>query len=110
MYGISYDPVPVLKKFGEEQDISYHLLSDFDSAVIKKFGILNTLIQPEDSERHPSTQRTFYGVPFPGVYVVDEEGVVTEKFFYRHYGTRASAGSILNSALGEALIPKEASG
>jgi DsbC/DsbD-like thiol-disulfide interchange protein len=46
-------------------------------------------------------------MPFPGVYVTDEEGVVTEKFFYRHYASRASAGSIVNSALGEILMPKE---
>jgi len=98
----------VLKKFADSQHVEYNLLSDVDSAVIKEFGILNTLIEPDNSQQHPSTQRRFYGVPFPGVYVVDEQGVVTEKFFYRHYGTRASAGSILNSALGKVLIPKEA--
>jgi DsbC/DsbD-like thiol-disulfide interchange protein len=46
-------------------------------------------------------------MPFPGVYVTDEEGVVAEKFFYRHYATRGSAGSIVNSALGKILMPKE---
>jgi len=45
-------------------------------------------------------------MPFPGVYVTDESGVVTEKFFYRHYATRASAGSIMDLALGEVLMPK----
>jgi DsbC/DsbD-like thiol-disulfide interchange protein len=33
--------------------------------------------------------------------------VVAEKLFYRHYASRASAGSIVNSALGEILMPKE---
>ncbi len=76
--------------------------------MIEKFGILNTLITPEDSETHPQTGKGFYGLPFPGVYVTDESGVVTEKFFYRHYATRASAGSILDSVLGEVLMPKDA--
>ncbi len=101
VYGVSYDPQSSLTSFVDQYDLSYDLLSDVDSEVIKKFGILNTLIAPEDSER-------MYGLPFPGVYVTDESGVVTEKFFYRHYASRASAGSIVDSALGDVLMPKEA--
>ncbi len=86
--------------------MTYDLLSDADSAVIREFGILNTLISPDDPER--AAGRSFYGVPFPGVYVTDEIGVVTEKFFHRHYATRESAGSIRNSALGEILARHEA--
>ncbi|MFP6581839.1 MAG: redoxin domain-containing protein, partial [Candidatus Hydrogenedentota bacterium] len=106
VYGISYDPESALKKFADDFEIGYDLLSDSDSAVIKDFGILNTLISSDDPRIHPQTKKGFYGLPFPGVYVTDESGVVTEKFFYRHYATRASAGSILNSALGEVLMPK----
>ena len=108
VYGISYDPQSSLKEFAEQFGVTYHLLSDIDSVVIKKFGILNTLVSPGDTEKHPQTQRGFYGLPFPGVYVTDESGVVTEKMFYRHYATRASAGAIMNSALGKVLVPKEA--
>ena len=39
---------------------------------------------------------------------MDGEGVVTEKFFNRHYATRTSAGTILDSALGRVLRHKEA--
>ncbi len=108
VYGISYDPQSSLKDFAEQYGVTYDLLSDIDSAVIKKFGILNTLVSPDDTETHPQTQRGFYGMPFPGVYVTDESGAVTEKFFYRHYATRASAGAIMNSALGKVLFPNEA--
>ena len=108
VYGISYDSESSLTDFVDKYDLSYDLLSDVDSEVIKKFGILNTLITPEDPEKHPQTGKVLYGVPFPGVYVTDESGVVTEKFFYRHYASRASAGSIVDSSLGEVLMPKEA--
>ena len=74
--------------------------------MIRKFGILNTLISPDDPEQ--AAGRSFYGVPFPGVYVTDENGVVTEKFFHRHYATRESAGAIRDSALGEILARHEA--
>ena len=70
--------------------------------MIREFGILNTIIDPED----PRAER-FYGLPFPGTYVVDAEGVVTEKFFNRHYATRTSAGSILDTALGRVLRHEE---
>ncbi len=86
--------------------MTYDLLSDVDSEVILRFGILNTLISPDDPEQGRAG-RGFYGVPFPGVYVTDEQGVVTEKFFHRHYGTRASAGTIRDSALGEILARHE---
>ena len=57
--------------------MTYDLLSDADSAVIREFGILNMLISPDDPEQ--AAGRSFYGVPFPGVYETDENGVVTER-------------------------------
>ena len=71
--------------------------------MITQFGILNTLIEPDG----PLAEQ-FYGLPFPGTYVVDGDGVVTEKFFNKHYATRTSAGTILDSALGRALRHEEA--
>jgi len=102
IYAISYDSQAQLKKFAERYGITFDLLSDDDSTVIKRFGILNTLIRPDDA-----MAERFYGIPWPGTYVVDSQGVVTEKFFQRHYATRDSAGSLLHSALGKVLIPKE---
>ena len=85
-----------LAKFSEAYDIGYTLLSDEGSRVIETLGILNTLIA-EDDER-------FYGIPFPGTYIVDSDGVVTEKFFNRHYATRTSTGTLLDKAVGKVLI------
>ena len=103
---MSYDSQEQLLAFADQYDVTYDLLSDADSAVIREFGILNTLISPDDPEQ--AAGRSFYGVPFPGVYVTDENGVVTEKFFHRHYATRESAGAIRDSALGEILARHEA--
>ena len=103
---MSYDSPEQLQAFADEHDVTYDLLSDADSAVIREFGILNTLISPDDPEQ--GAGRSFYGVPFPGVYVTDESGVVTEKFFHRHYATRESAGTIRDSALGRILARHEA--
>ncbi len=102
VYGISYDPQSALESFSDRYGITYDLLSDVDSAVIRRFGILNTLIDPDDPRAGD-----LYGIPFPGTYVADESGVVTEKFFNRHYATRESAGTILDTALGEVLLHEE---
>lgn len=96
LYAVSYDAPDALAAFAEAQGIGFPLLSDLGSNVIRRFGILNTII-PEDDV-------PFYGVPFPGTYVVDEEGIVREKFFPRHLANRESADTVLESALGEILM------
>jgi hypothetical protein len=74
--------------------------------VIKRFGILNPTIEPDSPEQGPG-QRGFYGLPFPGAYVVAADGTVTDKFFHRHYATRTSAGTIRDSAIGDILARHE---
>ena len=56
VFSVSYDSVEVLAGFAEEHGIRFPLLSDEGSSVIKRFGILNTLIRPEED---------FYGIPSP---------------------------------------------
>ena len=102
VYVVSYDPEPALARFAERYDITYDLLSDVGSAVIRRLGILNTIIDPGDSRAWP-----YYGIPYPGTYVVDESGVVTEKFFNRHYATRTSPTTILDKALGRLVARPE---
>lgn len=63
------------------------MLSDVDSKVIRDFGILNTLVQPDETE--------YYGIPYPGSYLVDETGTVVAKFFNRQYQVRESAPSMI---------------
>ncbi len=101
--GVSYNTQEDLKEFSNDHGITFPLLSDVDSKVIKQMGVLNTLIDPDEAMAD-----RFYGIPFPGVFVVDESGTITEKMFNRHYATRHSAGTILNSALGKILLPEEA--
>jgi DsbC/DsbD-like thiol-disulfide interchange protein len=47
------------------------------------------------------------GIPFPGTYVVDESGVVIEKYFQRSYATRPSAGTLVNGALAKIIRPED---
>ena len=83
---ISYDSPAVLKDFAARRRITFPLLSDPDSAVIRRFGLLNPEYPPGDRA---------HGVPYPGTFVVDAEGVVREKHFAQAYTERRTAASIL---------------
>lgn len=85
---ISPDPVEALAAFAEEHHITYPLLSDAGSVVIRRYGILNTLIEPGEQ---------YYGLPFPGSYLVGADGRVAQKFFHRRYQDRETADVVLHS-------------
>jgi hypothetical protein len=85
---VSYDSKATLKRFADAHQITYPLLCDQGSAVIRKFGILNTNI-PEGN--------MFHGIPFPGDYVLATDGTVKDKYFLPNYQTRPTASGILLS-------------
>jgi hypothetical protein len=62
------------------------MLSDPDSKIIQRFGILNDTA-PKDTP--------FYGIPYPGTYVIDPKGIVTAKYFEGDYKERDTASEIL---------------
>jgi peroxiredoxin len=84
---ISYDPVAVLADFTSRRNITFPLLSDAGSVLIKRYGILNTTV--------PETNQQSYGIPFPGTFMVNPQGVVTSRFFEQAYQERSSVGSLL---------------
>lgn len=91
LYAISYDDQEVLSEFSNTQKIPYPLLSDIDSDVIREFGILNDQIEGD---------LLMNGIPFPGTYVTDEDGVVVAKFFHDSYKKRDSPELLIDAALG----------
>jgi hypothetical protein len=116
---ISYDSRDVLAQFSTRHGISYPLLSDAGSATIKRYGILNTVVEEalgpngndpavrEDVRRFVTggqADARFRGIPFPGTFVLDREGRVTSRFFEDYYWERHTASNILMQR-GAAGIP-----
>jgi peroxiredoxin len=93
LYTISYDDREAHADFARTYDVRYRMLSDVDSDVIRAFGILNTQVDPGDGP--------LYGMPYPGTYVVDEDGVVVAKFFHDSYKKRDGPENLIDAALGE---------
>ena len=100
---ISYDPVPILKDFTERHGISFPLLSDRGSKIIQRFGILNTSAPPYS----PVSGALIFGIPHPGTYIVNREGVVQSKYFEIRQTDRYTAPTILLREFGSDLGTRE---
>jgi len=85
---VSYDNVEILKSFADRAGITFPMLADPDSKIIRDFGILNESI--------PKGTPT-YGIPYPGSYVIDGRGIVQSKYFTTDYRERYTGGNILQA-------------
>jgi Disulphide bond corrector protein DsbC/AhpC/TSA family len=83
---ISYDSREILSRFADQYHLAYPMLSDHGSLIIRKFGILNTNV--------PHGTR-FYGIPFPGQYLLAPDRTVRDKLFLPDYQTRPTASEVL---------------
>jgi peroxiredoxin len=89
---VSYDSMETLKEFSDKQKIGFPLLSDAGSKVIEKFGIRN---------KDMDERKELAGVPHPGTFVIDKEGVVRAKLFLKRYAQRHSVKELI--AAGKAV-------
>jgi hypothetical protein len=95
--GVSYDSEAVLHTFSERKGIHFPLLSDSDSKIIRELGILNETIEKTNP---------FFGVPYPGSFVLDSKGVIVAKYFEDDFRQRYTAADLLMHQFG--VIPAQA--
>jgi len=86
LVSISYDPPETLKKFADSRGITFPLVSDPGSAVIRRYGLFNDTVDPKTRA---------YGIPHPGTFILDAKGVVVARFFEDAYQERYTAATIL---------------
>ncbi len=82
---VSYDSQEALASFADKHGIGYPLLSDRDSAAIRRFGIFNFNFAPG---------LRAYGAPHPVTYLVAPDGMVIRKYFVPNYLHRVSASAV----------------
>ena len=99
LYVLSYDEVDALAAYKNAHGATFTMLSDPDSEVIRSFGILNTTIAEDD---HP-----WHGIPYPGVYVTDADGIITQKFFENNFTVRPGAEQLVAAVQGEDVLLAE---
>lgn len=86
---ITYDDPELQQAFVDRTGAGFPLLSDIDTETFTALGILNQEYQPGDGG---------YGIPYPGVLVIDRAGTVRGKVFVDGYETRVSALDTLRAA------------
>ena len=86
MVAITYDDPILQQQFIDKFEITIPVLSDIDGLSFKTLGILN--------EQYEQGQMQF-GIPHPGMIVLDPEGVVVGKLFLEDYSSRVDSAAAL---------------
>ncbi len=81
VFAISYDPVPVLADFAALHHITYPLLGDEGSHVIRALGLENQHIAEQHAYYGLGVRPNHLGTPYPGTFVLDEQGIVVQRDF-----------------------------
>jgi peroxiredoxin len=95
LFAISYDSVDTLADFAQRNGIKYSLLADEGSQVIRALGMLDEDLDAHHAAFGGQVRDDQRGVSYPGVFILDEDGVVTERRFQRNYRVREAGGSLL---------------
>ena len=88
---VTYDSEGILKSFADRKGITYPMLSDTDSRIIRAFGILN-----------PEGKGFAAGIPYPGIYYISPDGIVQKRFFEPQYSDRFTPNDIYADIFGGA--------
>ncbi|MDP1931779.1 MAG: redoxin domain-containing protein [Gammaproteobacteria bacterium] len=86
---MTYDPVATLAEAAEEHGITFPLLFDEDVRHVNAMGIRN--LQYEPGHRA-------YGIPYPGIFLLDANGVIRAKFAEEDYRLRPDFSLVLEAA------------
>jgi peroxiredoxin len=87
LVGISFDDTKVLKTFSDRMKIDFPLLSDPESKTIEAYHIRNKAARGKAD-----------GVPHPGTFIVDREGVIRAKLFLEGFRTRHTTDALIKAA------------
>lgn len=86
MVGITYDDPALQQVFIDKFDITIPILSDVNALSFKTLGILNEQYQPGDVQ---------YGIPHPGMIIINPRGMVVGKLFLEAYSSRVDSAAAL---------------
>ena len=87
LVGISYDDTKFLKTFSDRMKIAFPLLSDPGSKTIEAYHV-----------RNEAARGKAEGVPNPGTFILDREGVIRAKLFLEGYRDRHTTDALIEAA------------
>jgi len=110
LFAISYDSIEILSAFARKHGITFALLSDHGSRVIRQLGLVNERVQDDHAHYGIASNARHVGLPYPGVFALDERGFIVRKRFHESYRVRDTGASLVDQTLGGLLTiqPDEA--
>jgi hypothetical protein len=105
LFAISYDSVAILKDFAATHGITYPLLADEGSRVMRGLGLINERVQEDHAAYGIAPNPRHVNLPYPGVFALDAAGVVSDKRFYESYRERETGAGLIAEALGISTAP-----
>ncbi len=88
---MTYDSLDITAKFAKQRKIDFPILRDIDARHVKSFAILNMNYEPG---------HRFYGIPLPGILLLDPDGVLLAKFAEEDYKDRPEFTLVIEAARG----------
>jgi peroxiredoxin len=89
LVAMTYDDPELQQAFVDKHDIEYPILHDVDALSFRTLGILNEEYRAGDPD---------YGIPHPGMLVIDTRGKVVGKLFLESYSVRVDSKASLEFA------------
>jgi peroxiredoxin len=86
---MTYDSIETLKLVEEDLDISFTMLHDEDIKHVNALGIRNMDYSPGEFA---------YGIPQPGIFLLDSNGVIKYKFAEENFRVRPDWSDVLEAA------------
>ena len=87
---LTYDAPGIQQTFIDANSITYPLLSDIEASSVKALDILNGRYEPGEPA---------YGVPYPGIFIVDTQQMIVGKIFVEAVSKRVGAEEVLAYAV-----------
>lgn len=87
---ITYDSPELQQAFIDAANTTYPFIADIDAATMMALGILNEQYSPGDRA---------YGIPHPGIFVVNPDNEIVGKIFVESFRMRVEGAGVLEYAL-----------
>lgn len=100
LFTVSYDSIAILRDFAAAHGIGYPLLSDTGSHVMRGLGLINERVQEDHAAYGIAANPRHANLPYPGVFVLDRDGVVVQKRFFESYRERDTGSGLIAQVLG----------
>jgi len=86
LVALTYDSPALQASFIDAHGIEFPMLSDSFAQSVQALGILNVAYQPGDDH---------YGIPYPGIFILDRSMRIQGKLFLEAYQQRVAAADVL---------------